>query len=150
MTNKKVEPRKIRKYRRPYHENSRISKTLDVLALEGIDCVRIGQRVDNKDRYKPGPKTLFLPINMCEDKNFIDDLYKCGGWIVTKDDMEIEVDTMVGYEIKEFKPDWKVKDTKVYDVIKIGYGYTPIDPIKATYSPLDSTWRLFRFPNKAD
>jgi hypothetical protein len=98
-------------------EGSRMSKTLDYLAREGIDCMKItGPGYD-------GLKTIFFPINMENERNFINTIkteYK--GRIRTDDFMEIELDSMAGYELKKLNPRFgKLDGNRSYKVLKISY-----------------------------
>ena len=96
-------------------ENSKMSNALELLALKGIDCVKI-----TGTQYRMG-KTAFYPINMFNEGDFINDIKECGGSVLTNDFMEIEIDYMSGDEIMKHNPSLKLENNKAYNVVKIGY-----------------------------
>lgn len=96
-------------------ENSQMGKTLELLSLKGIDCIKIDGPRHRAD------KTVYYPINMLEEGNFVDDIKECGGNILTDEFMEIEVDCMSGNDIMNHNSNFQLKDNMAYDVIKIGY-----------------------------
>lgn len=89
-----------------------MSKALDYLAGQGIDCIKITDKKYDK---------IFLPINMLDDKYFIKEIFDRGG-ILLKDGMRIKGDYMSGKEIRKLNDKMKVTDTyDLYDVLKISY-----------------------------
>ncbi len=117
---------------RGYFEGSKMSNALEFLAVEGIDCIRIGcKKMD-------GFKTVYFPINTLISRNFLDDIYNSNEGFLTDDFLRIETDYMRGDEIKELNPKLsKLEDEKLYDVIKISY----IDP-RPLYIP-DKSYNPF-------
>lgn len=99
---------------RGYREGSRMSKTLDYLVGQGIDCIKIAD--PKKGR---APKTIFLPIKINGEGDITDILNRVEG--MTKYNIKIEVDFLSGYEIEKLNPKFKLKDEELYDVIKITY-----------------------------
>jgi hypothetical protein len=99
-----------------YREGSKMSRTLDILAGKGIDCIKIGDHRVHGNAY-----AIFFPINMLEDSNFIDELFRSDSTFLTEEEMEIGVETMMGYEIRNFNKKFKTKDNEAYRVLKIYY-----------------------------
>tara|TARA_B100000315_G_scaffold10985_2_gene10680 strand:- start:2376 stop:2765 length:390 start_codon:yes stop_codon:yes gene_type:complete len=99
-----------------YRKGSKMEKTLDYLVREGLDCIKIS-----------GPKhradgTTFLPVNIDDEKNYIDFLRNdMEGATFSNDSMLIELDFLEGNEIKKLNSKLKVENEKIYDVIRISY-----------------------------
>ncbi|MBT6690382.1 hypothetical protein HN903_02735 [archaeon] len=99
---------------RGYREGSKTSRTLDFLAKQGIDGIKI------KTPHVYG--ACFLPLYTIEGAEyFIDDVkYRCGGKYVTDELMEIDVISLMGEEIKQSNPKLKISDDfQDYPVLRI-------------------------------
>ena len=102
--------------RKGYREGSRMSKALDYLVREGVDCVKIANSKHPKDKAK------YLAIKIDDDKDFIDDLKNCeGGRIITEENMEICTSLLLGSWIMRLNPKLKLENDKMYRIIEIGY-----------------------------
>jgi len=97
-----------------YREGSRISKALDYIVRQGIDCIKIS------GTKHAGDKATFFPLCDKKGRNFIDRACRAG-WIVTDDYMEIETERMSGKEIMELNSELKLEHDKRYDVLMVGY-----------------------------
>ncbi len=115
---------------RGYIEGSRMSKALDFLAGEGIDCIGIGgttrRGLNTADAeietLEGGLNQAYLPINMLTDRNFLDEICYSNEGFITEDSLRIEIDEMFGDEIKKLNPKLsKLDNEKSYGVIKISY-----------------------------
>ncbi len=95
-----------------------MSRTIDYLIRQGIDCIKIAKP---KHRFDG---TLFLPLNL-DDRDFLKRICQAG-WIETSDYMKIETEGMSGREIMDLNAKLSLEENKRYDVIKISYIPPPV------------------------
>lgn len=92
-----------------------MSRVMDYLLNEGIDCVKISG-------LKKGSvsKPLFFPLKISDDEDLKETLKRVEG--ITNEGLEIQVDYMIGDDIKKLNPKLgRINDNECYSVLKIGY-----------------------------